>query len=320
MAQKRRRLGRFTLKFFGWFIGVALVLSLGWSLGQTWLQTMESKGCNAPKPLFHIDRFQKKQQLRFVVIGDAGTGRKAQKKVAETLATLCQQKGCDFVLYLGDNIYPNGVSSVNDPRFETQFAEVYQDVQLPFYAVLGNHDARGDVEAQRLYSLKNPKWRMPEFNYRFSAGPVEFFGVNSNCIPLSWFWLKEQLSGVGTGKWRMVFTHHNLFGSGHHRDAPWPQKLWWKWNLAEQVDVFFSGHEHVMEHLQIDGVPGEYFISGAGGFPYRGGKGDSARPGSKFLNTSAGLLWVQAKVEQLEFEFFDLYGAPLYQYQKERTK
>ena len=45
------------------------------------------------------------QPLRFVVLGDGGTGDDAQKKVAAAMAKVCAERGCKFALYMGDNIY-----------------------------------------------------------------------------------------------------------------------------------------------------------------------------------------------------------------------
>jgi hypothetical protein len=46
---------------------------------------------------------------RFIALGDGGTGTLAQYQVAAAAKTVCDQKGCDFALYLGDNIYEVGV-------------------------------------------------------------------------------------------------------------------------------------------------------------------------------------------------------------------
>src|SRR5689334_9993322 len=48
-------------------------------------------------------------RVRFIAIGDSGTGEAEQYEVAASIATHCADFGCDFVLYLGDNFYPGGV-------------------------------------------------------------------------------------------------------------------------------------------------------------------------------------------------------------------
>src|SRR5690349_4372030 len=76
------------------------------------------------------------QVVRFVVLGDGGTGDAAQKKVASAVETVCQQRGCEFALYLGDKIYNNGVASSTDAKFRTNFEQPYAALDFPFYVTL----------------------------------------------------------------------------------------------------------------------------------------------------------------------------------------
>ena len=74
--------------------------------------------------------------LQVIVLGDTGTGNEDQLKVADGMAKVCDQDGCDFVLLLGDNFYPNGVKSILDKQFYTKFEQVYNKIKKPFFAVL----------------------------------------------------------------------------------------------------------------------------------------------------------------------------------------
>ena len=51
----------------------------------------------------------------------------------------------EFVVSTGDNFYPNGLNSTADSLFNKSFASVYtaMSLQLPWYAVLGNHGKYG---------------------------------------------------------------------------------------------------------------------------------------------------------------------------------
>ena len=178
--------------------------------------------------------------VRFVVLGDMGTGKKGQYTVAQGMAQVCAQKPCQFALGLGDNIYGAGVSSVDDPQWQQKFEAPYQGLNFPFYMVLGNHDNSfkygvGTVndkgEFQVAYSRKkgrlSSRWQMPSRFYRFSfpdyinepsSQPlIDFYGLDSN--PLAGIedmnpkyrqlpylrrqgkWLQQALaSGLGTWK------------------------------------------------------------------------------------------------------------------------
>ena len=62
--------------------------------------------------------------LHFMVFGDWGTGNAQQKAVAEAMARYAQMSKThnpvQFVISTGDNFYENGVSSVDDPQWETK--------------------------------------------------------------------------------------------------------------------------------------------------------------------------------------------------------
>ena len=54
-------------------------------------------------------------------IGNFGTGRKEQHEVANLLCKLCQSMECKLILGLGNNIYPDGVRSIEDNQFLDKF-------------------------------------------------------------------------------------------------------------------------------------------------------------------------------------------------------
>lgn len=155
------------------------------------------------------------EELRFLVIGDMGTGTMGQYQVAAAMEKVAREQGCDFVLGAGDNIYEEGVTSVDDPRFLDSFEYPYQNLDLPFYMCLGNHDCastmfgggsdnkRGNHQVDYHYSTErySNKWRMPARYYNQAFGKVgtegaaasearpflELFVVDSN--PLTSFYL-----------------------------------------------------------------------------------------------------------------------------------
>src|SRR5580692_6262701 len=101
--------------------------------------------------------------LDFVVIGDWGRrGRWHQREVATQMGRTAATLGSQFVISVGDNFYENGVDSVTDPYWRTSFEQIYTDPALmtPWYITLGNHDYRGNVEAQLAYSGPTGRWRL----------------------------------------------------------------------------------------------------------------------------------------------------------------
>ena len=53
---------------------------------------------------------------RFIAMGDWGTGRPGQHKVAAAMAERAKKDKVDFLLTVGDNFYEDGVTSADDPQ------------------------------------------------------------------------------------------------------------------------------------------------------------------------------------------------------------
>ncbi|KAK9804896.1 hypothetical protein WJX72_010639 [[Myrmecia] bisecta] len=80
---------------------------------------------------------------KFLVVGDWGRlGQYDQKQVAAMMGAKATQLQPDFIISSGDNFYPSGLTSVDDPAFDTSFSKVYTaaSLQVPWYNILGNHD------------------------------------------------------------------------------------------------------------------------------------------------------------------------------------
>ena len=94
-----------------------------------------------------------------------------QRLVARRMAEQAERVQAQFVLSNGDNVYSWGVGSVHDPRFEQIFEKPFtldeQFNQMPWYMALGNHDRRGNIDAQIEYSALNPRWVLPSRYYSF---------------------------------------------------------------------------------------------------------------------------------------------------------
>ena len=136
--------------------------------------------------------------VSFLAMGDWGTGGAPQKKVAETLAAYAQKQGdVQAVVLAGDNFYMN-VASVDDPVWKNVFEDMYdvKRLNVPFFAVLGNHDYQGNKAQVELdYSKKFPesRWKLPARWYRVnipSDKPVVTLLMLVELLKL-WVWVQE---------------------------------------------------------------------------------------------------------------------------------
>lgn len=215
-------------------------------------------------------------------IGDWGTGGPGQEAVAATLARASSSYHPRHVLLLGDNFYKTGVNGVTDPQWLTKFENMYvgPDLQVPFYAVLGNHDylTPGSANAEVAYSTLSTRWRMPQRYYTFvdtvrldqlRSVTVRYVALETDALvrgvrvdtQLSWL---DSVLSVNTADWTIAFGHHPMFGTGEYGDTPVMHQFIQSRFEAGGVQLYLAGHAH---NLQVIGSRnGVYYaISGGGG-------------------------------------------------------
>ena len=120
------------------------------------------KGQNIPDLTYVEDSFS------FIVLGDFGrVGDYYQKDVAREMGHATIALDAEFIISVGDNFYPNGVQSTQDYHWISSFESIYKDPGLytDWYVALGNHDYRGNVQAQIDYSNISRRWNMPDRYY-----------------------------------------------------------------------------------------------------------------------------------------------------------
>lgn len=211
---------------------------------------------DAPSPV-KLTLPNKAGSVRFVVIGDTGTGSGQQLELAKVMQRYRQTFPFEFVLMVGDNMY--GSEKATD--YKMKFENVYKpllDQQVKFYAALGNHDESN----QRFYEFFNMEGQ--EY-YRFKKGSASFYALNSNYMDKKQIdWLNEKLA-ADTASWKIAFFHHPPYSSGaaHGSDIKLREVVEPIF-LKHGIDVVFTGHEHFYERIKPQqGI--YYFISGSGG-------------------------------------------------------
>lgn len=217
-----------------------------------------------PPPVFSV--VPQGKPIRVLAFGDFGTGSIAQEQTAAAMRAYHKQHPFDFGLTLGDNFYSQGMNSPSDPRWKTQWEDLYGPMEIKFYATLGNHDWYGIKDspaAEILYSEKSPDWRMPSPYYTFTAGPVQFFAfdtVEVNEAELEWLDRELQKS---TAHWKVVYGHYHIYSATRGDNKELIERLL---PVLEKnhVDVYLNGHDHNLQELKPEGGV-HFFVSGGGG-------------------------------------------------------
>lgn len=216
-----------------------------------------------PPPLFSAAPSGK--TIRVLAFGDFGTGSAAQKQTAAAMVAYHKTHPFDFGLTLGDNFYASGMTSPDDPRWQTQWEQLYSPMHIPFYAVLGNHDWSGadSPAAEILYSAKSQSWHMPSPYYTFTAGSVQFFAFDTPAIDEAELkWLDEELT-KSTAQWKVVYGHYHIYSATRGDNKELIARLL-PVLKKHNVDVYLNGHDHNLQELKPEGSV-HFFVSGGGG-------------------------------------------------------
>jgi Calcineurin-like phosphoesterase len=196
--------------------------------------------------------------LKFAVLGDFGTGERAQYELAEQMARLRERFMFEFVILVGGNI--DGSARPQDflKKFEMPYKPLL-DAGVTFHASLGKDDSR----EQRYYKLFNMGGKL---YYPFSPRPdVRFFALNSTDVtPDQVQWLEEQLQ-ASSAAWKIAFFHQPLYSSGERQGSGARlRSMLEPLFVRHNVSVALTGQDHFYERVNPQqGIV--YFVVGSGG-------------------------------------------------------
>ena len=242
----------------------------------------------------------KEGDVRFLVVGDTGTGADKQYELAKIMLRYRQAFPYEFVLMMGDNMY----GSEKAVDYRQKFEDVYKpllDQKVKFYAALGNHDESN----QRFYEFFNMEGQ--EY-YRFKKGNVSFYALNSNYMDEKQVkWLKEKLA-ADTAEWKVAFFHHPPYSSGgKHGSDTKLRDVVEPIFVKHGVNVVFTGHEHFYERIKPQkGI--YYFISGAGGKLRQGDVKDSSPLTEKAYDKDMSFMLIEINDKQMHFQVISRTG------------
>lgn len=279
------------------------------------------------------------EAIHWYVIGDFGrNGQYGQQELADQMDQFARKVEPEFIVAVGDNIYPEGVASVHDPQWRTSFEDVYrgQNLHCKWYAILGNHDYRGNPQAQVDYTDISQRWHMPEryyvqnieddgisvqmvfidtnpFEDKYYSSP-KYTEVLSQDSTKQLLWMDSVLTD-NSADWKVVVGHHPLYSGGKRLNKTGDvrghlEKVLKKHN----VDLYFAGHEHDLQHIHNPSYATHHIVSGAGSEVRPTGEMEY----TKFAAAKTGFVAVSILKNKLLVRFIDVTGEQLYSFELEK--
>jgi len=230
--------------------------------------------------------------LHYLMIGDWGYDktRVNQVAVAQAMKEYARAKKLtpDGLFLLGDNFYGPFKGGTDCPRWQDDFENIYPASAFPgpCWAVLGNHDYDDEpvdkLNAELRYKADHPttRWYMPAKWYRLELPEKKPLATllmldsdyHNSAVSLTddekaaqMKWLVAELEKPRTTPYLIVMGHHPLYSNGHHGDDDALIADWEPLFKKYQVQFYFFGHDHDLQHLEFDNHPTSFVGSGAGG-------------------------------------------------------
>ena len=236
--------------------------------------------------------------VAFVVIGDAGKGNADQLRVAYRMALEYRQRPFGHLLTVGDNAYDGSVIDQAPEVIQKPYRPLF-DAAVAFLPTLGNHDLSGKSDLSETLDALG----MPNRYYRFSAGPVDFFALDSNWMDAGQVsWLREGLR-CSTSPWQVVYMHHPMYSAGKHGSDIGLRETLEPVFATGGVDVVFAGHDHDYQRsFPQEGIV--YVVTGGGSSTRPVGSADFSAVSESVLH----FLHVRASGEQMNVEAVNVDG------------
>ena len=278
----------------------------------------------------------------FLLVSDLGrNGYYKQKPIAELMGNLASKVDIECVVAAGDTHHFNGVASIDDPLWMTNYELIYAhpELMIDWFAINGNHEYRGNTQAVLDYGKKSRRWVMPAryYSQTFEAGEQEealllFIdttplkdkyrkkgdkypdaGQQDKEAQLRWI---EQTLSQSQARWKIVIGHHPLYAYTDKEDSERSDMRQALEALLERygVDCYCCGHIHSFQHIKPEGATVDYLVNSSGSL---------ARPvkaieGTQFCSPDEGFTLVNVADNQLTFYLINDKGEIIYQFSRQK--
>ena len=273
--------------------------------------------------------------INFYMGNDLGrNGYYDQKPIAELMGKMGEEIGPECVIAAGDVHHFEGVRSISDPLWMTNYELIYShpELMIDWFPVLGNHEYRGNTQAVIDYTNVSRRWTMPSRYYSkvFSDDGVSVRFVMIDTAPLidkyrndsatypdavkqsikaQLSWLEAELKQAKED-WVIVVGHHPIY-------AQTPKSENERIDLQNRldpilrkynVDMYLCGHIHNFQHIRKEGSNIDYVVNSSASLSRK----VSAIEGTQFCSSEAGFSVIGADKRELNLNMIDKEGKVLY--------
>ena len=257
-----------------------------------------------------------------------------QKPIAELMGVMAEEVGPEFVIAAGDVHHFEGVRSVQDPLWMTNYELIYAhpELMIPWYPICGNHEYRGNTQAVVDYSRISARWEMPARYY------TKAFDEEGTTVRIVWIdttplidkyreesqkypdaclqdidtqlqWLDATLAAAQED-WVIVVGHHPIYADTEKDDIERQNMQARVDNILRKhrVDMYLNGHIHNFQHIRMPGSDIDYITNSSGSLSRK----VQAVEGTVFCSGEPGFSILSATPKTLELRMIGKTGKVLH--------
>ena len=275
------------------------------------------------------------KSLNFYLANDLGrNGYYDQKPIAELMGNMAENVDIECVVAAGDVHHFEGVRSVSDPLWMTNYELVYShpELMIPWYPILGNHEYRGNTQAVLDYTNVSARWEMSDRYYtkvlendgvtvrlvmidtaplieKYREDTEEYPDACKQNIEKQLMWLDSVLASAKED-WVLVVGHHPIYAETSKNDNERIdlQKRVDTVLRKYQVDMYLCGHIHNFQYIRKAGSEVDYVVNSSASLSR------DVKPidGTRFCSGESGFSLIAADKNVLNLHMINKEGKVLY--------
>ena len=277
-----------------------------------------------------------KKDANFFLANDLGrNGYYDQKPIAELMGVMAEEIGPECILAAGDVHHFEGVQSVSDPLWMTNYELIYShpELMIEWTPILGNHEYRGNTQAVLDYTEVSRRWMMPARYYtrvfeedgttvrfvmvdttpmmsKYRAESEKYPDACKQDVEKQLAWVDSVLT-VAKEDWVIVIGHHPIYAETPKEES---ERLDMQDTLDKvlrrhkNVEMYLCGHIHNFQHVRPKGSKIDYVVNSSASLSRK----VNPIEGTQFCSPEAGFSVIAADKQELCLHMIDKNGKVLH--------
>lgn len=282
------------------------------------------------------------EDKNILIANDLGrNGYYLQKPIAEQMGKLAENIDIEFIAALGDIHHFDGVASVSDPLWMTNYELIYAhpELMIDWKSICGNHEYRGNTQAVLDYTNISRRWSAPSKYYSeivelennqkavllfIDTTPlISKYRKESDSYPdaikqdnkRQLAWMDSTLQANKDAKWKIVMGHHPVYAQtkkseGERIDL---QKQLVPIMERNGVNAYLCGHIHNFQHIKPKNSKINYFVNSSGSLARK----VQPTTDTQFCSSEAGFMLMSLNDKKITFYMINPEGEVIYKFVSE---